>query len=121
MTESDLWKTHALSSKLCNNGMCVAPASPIRQVPDDILCEIFTQSLPSDAMATFDPLESPILLTHICQRWRVLAINFPLLWKRLELVSTQRDDESLTACRGEKLTLWLQRCKGIKIDFQFIY
>ncbi|KAH6880992.1 hypothetical protein BKA70DRAFT_1342237 [Coprinopsis sp. MPI-PUGE-AT-0042] len=45
--------------------------------------QIFVQSLPAEV--TFNCLESPMLLTHICRHWRTLAWDFSLLWRSLKL------------------------------------
>ncbi|KAH6880993.1 hypothetical protein BKA70DRAFT_1342239 [Coprinopsis sp. MPI-PUGE-AT-0042] len=91
--------------------------APIQRVPEDILCEIFMCSVPAEV--TFDCMESPMLLTHICRHWRALAWNCSLLWTSLKVKVKQRDSR-VTLHHG-LLVEWLQRCKGSRIDFQFIF
>ncbi|KAJ7607857.1 hypothetical protein FB45DRAFT_763676, partial [Roridomyces roridus] len=61
--------------------------SSIRRVPPEILGEIFSWTLPCTLREAlepedcdFDPTRSPWVLTHICSRWRAVAISIPSLW-----------------------------------------
>ncbi|KAJ6601154.1 hypothetical protein DFH09DRAFT_557679 [Mycena vulgaris] len=60
--------------------------SPIRQLPAEILCKIFSFTLlPIDEMTwlmggksfNFGIGISPWVLTHICARWRSISLSFP--------------------------------------------
>jgi hypothetical protein len=63
--------------------------SPVRRVPTDVLCEIFVHCLPKTiSIAPRNWLlakEPPLLLCHVCSKWRRTAINFHTLWKALVL------------------------------------
>jgi hypothetical protein len=61
--------------------------APVRRIPDDILCEVFVHTLPR--VVTVTPSDAPILLTHVCQRWRKVAIGFVLLWRQI-LIDCQK-------------------------------
>ncbi|KAJ7210216.1 hypothetical protein B0H12DRAFT_958752, partial [Mycena haematopus] len=50
--------------------------SPLRRMPPEILGEIFLWTIP----ALPDQRYSPWFLTHICCRWREIAVSSPLLW-----------------------------------------
>ncbi|KAF8154392.1 hypothetical protein K438DRAFT_1522058, partial [Mycena galopus ATCC 62051] len=58
--------------------------SPLRRMPNELLQEIFFWSLPSVQDSKYSKeiqmQDSPWILTHICQKWRALAINTPGLW-----------------------------------------
>ncbi|KAJ7113985.1 hypothetical protein C8R44DRAFT_560379, partial [Mycena epipterygia] len=58
--------------------------SPLRRMPPEVLAEIFSWTLPwvHDAMGRwrFDAKSCPWVLTHICGRWRQVAISTPSLW-----------------------------------------
>ncbi|KAF6757090.1 hypothetical protein DFP72DRAFT_1168388 [Ephemerocybe angulata] len=63
--------------------------SPIRRVPDDILLAIFLASL-SDIDAMPRPVrlsrEHPsVVASHVCRRWRDLAIGTPRLWSTFNI------------------------------------
>ncbi|PPR01591.1 hypothetical protein CVT26_013331 [Gymnopilus dilepis] len=69
--------------------------SPIRNVPDDVLQEIFSQCLTSHRNPLLSASEAPLLLTCICRRWRKLAISTPHLWAQVHI--TFCDDYSSTS------------------------
>ncbi|KAJ7483447.1 hypothetical protein FB451DRAFT_106651 [Mycena latifolia] len=62
----------------------IAILSPLRRMPAEILCEIFSLTLPSLSEATdcgrFDVKNSPWVLGHICSHWRAIALSSPSLW-----------------------------------------
>ncbi|KAJ7607900.1 hypothetical protein FB45DRAFT_1039971 [Roridomyces roridus] len=71
--------------------------SPIRRVPLEILGEIFAWTVPAIREKTLshpstvaDSLEQgPWALTHVCSRWRVVAISTPSLWSLVVLPYTR--------------------------------
>ncbi|KAJ7767218.1 hypothetical protein B0H16DRAFT_1366539 [Mycena metata] len=85
----------------------VALISPARRLPDDVVAEIFTASVPLDRNAVIDGTKSPLLLCHICRAWRNLAISTPRLWTSLHIVAPA------TPMQVERLNtivdLWLSR------------
>ncbi|KAJ7511569.1 hypothetical protein B0H11DRAFT_1679530, partial [Mycena galericulata] len=60
-----------------------AIVSPVRRVPSDVLCEIFTlastgtRSMAGDLDIVNPP---PWTLAGICRHWRYAALSSPLLW-----------------------------------------
>ncbi|KAJ6481851.1 hypothetical protein C8R45DRAFT_313452 [Mycena sanguinolenta] len=58
---------------------------PVLTLPDEIMSEISVRFLPSYPICPpfVGPL-SPISLTHICHRWRAVALATPTLWKAIE-------------------------------------
>ncbi|KAJ7879484.1 hypothetical protein B0H14DRAFT_2500502 [Mycena olivaceomarginata] len=59
---------------------------PVLTLPNEIICEIFIHLLP--IYPSCSPITgscSPILLTHICGEWRKIALEFPALWRALEI------------------------------------
>ncbi|KAJ7607875.1 hypothetical protein FB45DRAFT_1130546 [Roridomyces roridus] len=58
--------------------------SPLRRLPTETLGEIFVQTIPSmrdlDKWNGFGMNQSPWVLTHVCSRWREIAISLPSLW-----------------------------------------
>ncbi|PPQ95673.1 hypothetical protein CVT26_008325 [Gymnopilus dilepis] len=59
--------------------------SPIRQLPHDILYEIFCYLLPIHRNSLISASEAPLLLTHVCRKWRSVALSSPRLWSRLHI------------------------------------
>jgi hypothetical protein len=61
---------------------------PVLTLPNEIVSEIFIHSLP--AYPEYPPLtglHSPTLLTHICRRWREIALGAPALWRAIQFNS----------------------------------
>ena len=56
---------------------------PILTLPSELLAQIFIQCLP--LFPSLDATEAPLLLTHVCQDWRNLAIRCPPLWDSIHL------------------------------------
>ncbi|KAJ7312512.1 hypothetical protein DFH08DRAFT_943647 [Mycena albidolilacea] len=63
--------------------------SPLRRMPPELLREIFSWALPSNAEALdvgrFDIGQAPWLLTQISSRWRAIALSTPSLWSRIAI------------------------------------
>ena len=59
--------------------------SPIRRLPNDILDEIFYRCLGTHRNPITSPREAPILLTHVCQRWRIAVLSSPRLWSAIHV------------------------------------
>ncbi|KAJ7087031.1 hypothetical protein C8R43DRAFT_1173909 [Mycena crocata] len=57
---------------------------PVLTLPNEIVSEIFLHFLPAypDCPTMTGPL-SPTLLTHICRKWRQIALNTPSLWRAI--------------------------------------
>ncbi|KAJ7741039.1 hypothetical protein B0H16DRAFT_1258715, partial [Mycena metata] len=56
-------------------------------LPPEITCEIFLLCLPDKREHdVVNPMEAPLLLTHVCGAWRQMAISFPRLWTTFEVV-----------------------------------
>ncbi|KAJ7629763.1 hypothetical protein DFH06DRAFT_709747 [Mycena polygramma] len=80
---------------------------PILTLPNEITSEIFLQVLPPypEFPPIFGPL-SPTLLTHICQHWRVIALDTPALWS--SIASFDDYDEEW---KTQIIHLWLERSR----------
>ncbi|KAJ7692103.1 hypothetical protein B0H17DRAFT_1010681, partial [Mycena rosella] len=65
----------------------LAILSPLRRMPPEMLCEIFSQTLPSVSEAMeyerWDVKHSPWVLTHVSSRWRAVALATPSLWSQV--------------------------------------
>ncbi|KAJ7501043.1 hypothetical protein B0H11DRAFT_753727 [Mycena galericulata] len=66
--------------------------SPIRRIPAEILAEIFLHCRNnSSCAATYaltDTREAPLLLGHVCSRWRMVSYGTPRLWDIVGLPTT---------------------------------
>ncbi|KAJ7111844.1 hypothetical protein C8R44DRAFT_711435 [Mycena epipterygia] len=65
----------------------LALVSPARRLPDDIVREIFEASLPAGQSAIMSGAEAPLLVCHISQGWRNLALSTPRLWASIHVVA----------------------------------
>lgn len=66
-------------------------AHPMRRFPDDLLLEIFTTCVSDAGCGRMSPSSPPWILTHVCRRWRQLAVNKASLCRQLDLCWNLRD------------------------------
>ncbi|KAF6748321.1 hypothetical protein DFP72DRAFT_917033 [Ephemerocybe angulata] len=102
--------------------------SPARRLPDDILREVFVRCLPHKHNATMYAGDAPVLLCHVCSRWRKLALATPTLWSSLH-VSTFVDDydlagegsdvEEMLNERDERVKNWIARSGALPLSLSF--
>ena len=59
-----------------------AQNAPINWLPPELLTQIFVAFAASDVEETQYP---PVILSHICMKWRVIALSTPDLWSRIIL------------------------------------
>ncbi|KAJ7159309.1 hypothetical protein C8R43DRAFT_948240 [Mycena crocata] len=81
-------------------------AYPVISLPNEITSEIFIHFLPVYPLCP--PMTrrlSPILLTHVCRKWRIIAHSTPTLWRALSLSFGSYDDEDTV----DVLHSWLAR------------
>jgi hypothetical protein len=86
--QMESWKELAVSTDL-ETQQLQALLQPILRYPDDHLRLIFEEYV----AASKKPFRAAITLSHVCQRWRNVAISTPTLWK---CVSFTGDEDSET-------------------------
>ena len=90
--------------------------SPFRQLPEDIVREIFTACLPTRRNPTMSCTEAPVLLTQISSATRRIALATPELWAAIhitfELPRRMKYAKSAMAARAEGVEEWLLRRSG---------
>ncbi|KAJ6523481.1 hypothetical protein DFH09DRAFT_1047178, partial [Mycena vulgaris] len=63
--------------------------SPIRRFPPELLAEIFDYcreaSLICGSCTTLNPMEAPIVLSHVCSFWRAVSLSTPKLWDTVHI------------------------------------
>ncbi|KDR80059.1 hypothetical protein GALMADRAFT_242279 [Galerina marginata CBS 339.88] len=69
-------------------------APPIARLPVELLDEIFNLCLPQDPYLTLsdDPLKSSRVVSHVCIRWRTVALCNSRLWNEIALSKWRRMD-----------------------------
>ena len=67
--------------------------SPLRQLPDEVLSEIFltlhaSQLVDYDTAKTTQIVNSPITLSHVSNQWRRVALTTPRLWSFIQITAS---------------------------------
>ncbi|KAJ7489447.1 hypothetical protein FB451DRAFT_1023911 [Mycena latifolia] len=79
---------------------------PVLTLPPEITSEIFLHCLPTSytdrEWNSVESSEAPMLLSHVCRRWREVAISTHALWAAIEF----------NAPSPELFTTWLERAGG---------
>ena len=108
-------------------------ASPIRQLPVEILAKIFMQLIfgrdltdqkiyylhVRDPRRTLTysikyPTPLPFLISHVCSIWRAVALSSPVLWALLETPSDGRPSSSKGITK--LLQLWISRSGNMPLS-----
>ncbi|THU94886.1 hypothetical protein K435DRAFT_839674 [Dendrothele bispora CBS 962.96] len=90
---------------------------------DDITLEIFevcvqldVENRPEDDAGRLLPskhMECPLLLTHVCSKWRQIALSSPLLWNTIFykniLVASSESNSRVIEMRFDRIEAWLER------------
>ncbi|TEB39404.1 hypothetical protein FA13DRAFT_758 [Coprinellus micaceus] len=84
--------------------------SPLRALPEDILREIFILSLPSNHNFTISPTHTPIVLAHVCRRWREVVFT---VWSSIHIPLPA--SPSLVSL----VELWLTRTRSLPLSLSF--
>ena len=87
--------------------------SPSRRVAPEILGQIFLYCLPTGDIVTTNPGCAPLLVFHVCRRWRRIAGQTPRLWERLHL-GRDFSHEPRTL-----VPLWLKNSGTLPLDIRF--
>ncbi|KAJ7608712.1 hypothetical protein FB45DRAFT_845849 [Roridomyces roridus] len=104
--------------------LCQSILSATRQLPPEILTQIFLFSLPSMEEARrmeWDQSlqKSPWVLCHVCSRWRAVALASPALWT-LILVQPVKDDDG-DPCSVAMIEAQISRSGNSPLDIIFDY
>ncbi|KAF5382821.1 hypothetical protein D9757_007311 [Collybiopsis confluens] len=94
-----------------------ALASLERQLPPEILAEVFAQCLPKYGTRDLD--EAPLVLTRVCRNWRQIALGTPRLWTSLHVYLPPNLSDVACSQRIEGVTAWLERSGSLPIRLSF--
>ncbi|KAL1754117.1 hypothetical protein FB107DRAFT_276047 [Schizophyllum commune] len=91
---------------------------PVNRLPPELLSLIFYEALPQQlASATLHPWFIPLVVSAVCNYWRIVAIDAPELWQWISLTScrSRREHHSRKLAR-----LFVHRAKrtGLSIFYQ---
>jgi hypothetical protein len=90
---------------------------PVLTLPNEIVSEIFIHFLP--AYPEYPPLTgllSPTLLTHICRKWREIALSTPTLWSAI----TSYNDGIPVKQKAHLFELWLKSSRPCPLSLQIL-
>ncbi|KIJ97677.1 hypothetical protein K443DRAFT_133773 [Laccaria amethystina LaAM-08-1] len=103
---------------------CNGLRSLVRSLPDELLSWIFTECIPTEgATVSLETSvhEAPMLLCHVCSRWRSVAFSTPQLWNRL--VATIGPAPPPHSSHSLKLISlvqeWFDRAKTLPLSLRF--
>ncbi|KAJ7919016.1 hypothetical protein B0H13DRAFT_2187275 [Mycena leptocephala] len=97
----------------------LALISPARRLPEDVVAEIFTASLPADRNAIMSGAESPLLLCQVSRAWRTLALSTPRLWTSLHIVAP--GNVSHLRRITEAASIWLSRSGALPLSISLVH
>ncbi|KAJ7669992.1 hypothetical protein DFH06DRAFT_1083616 [Mycena polygramma] len=70
--------------------LCSSVLSPIRRVPPEIVCEIFSWTLPRTRRSAGEPpTGAPWYLGQISGVWRQITLSLPSLWSSMAIIHTE--------------------------------
>jgi hypothetical protein len=103
---------------------CKGLRSLLRCLPDELLSRIFIECIPTQGATVSletSVYEAPMLLCHVCSRWRSVAISTPQLWNRLvATISLAPLPHSSHSRRLISLVQeWFQRAKTLPLFLRF--
>ncbi|KAJ3828653.1 hypothetical protein F5880DRAFT_823668 [Lentinula raphanica] len=93
--------------------------SPVRQIPEEVLAEIFLRCLPTDTNATRSLDEAPLLLTTVSRDWRRVALNTPRLWRTLHIYLPPHLNNRAISRRAVGISTWLGRSGTLPLSISF--
>jgi hypothetical protein len=91
---------------------------PVLTLPNEIISEIFMHFLPP--YPQYPPLTgllSPTLLTHICRKWREIALSTPALWSA---IGASYDDGIPLKQKAHIFDIWLKSSQSRPLSLQII-
>jgi F-box-like len=84
---------------------------PFNWLPPELLIHIFVLATLDSLYPIQSPLDTaPLNISHVCRRWRDIALSTPTLWRRIVLTPT---DLSPRASVRPSTQIFLDRSKGI--------
>lgn len=94
--------------------------NPVQSLPDDVLAIIFEMvyqhRFPYCRRYEGHMRQSPITLTHVCRRWRGVALSLSSLWNCLHIFTNVIDSDLRSAKKSEVLKALLLRSGQRKLS-----
>ncbi|KAJ7573019.1 hypothetical protein C8J56DRAFT_985339 [Mycena floridula] len=84
-----------------------AVLSPIRILPNDVLCEIFGSCVEDVSVSRLlrghRLNQAPWTLTYICDRWRAVTLSYPHIWSEITVQLAEQNQDRLAKVIGCQL------------------
>ncbi|KAJ7301661.1 hypothetical protein DFH08DRAFT_906622 [Mycena albidolilacea] len=98
-----------------------AVISPLRRLPSEILLEIFEHCrLDHLTFLTAGPHRNMLwIISQVCSRWRTVALNSPMLWRRFVLRDWLSNIHHHDLMRLSAMQLARARCVPLSLDLTF--
>ncbi|KAJ7772169.1 hypothetical protein B0H16DRAFT_1714381 [Mycena metata] len=91
---------------------------PVLSLPNEVTSEVFMHFLPDYPLRPpLTGIHSPTVLTHVCRRWREIAVGTPGLWSVISLTSSVIPFE----LQVEIFDLWLSRSRSCPLSIDIVY
>ncbi|KAJ7182965.1 hypothetical protein C8R43DRAFT_968598 [Mycena crocata] len=99
--------------------MHTAVLSPLRRLPPELICKIFTSTLPCTRQIQGDTVPcAPWYLGHVCRSWRYAAHGYSPLWSAIHVSPEELVLDALSATDNQ-LILSANALLEIKVNFGF--
>lgn len=124
LSQTTIWKTaiYFLSYQFVDvclhTVMTNHPTSGLAAFPNELLLEIFQHLVFSDdrGWRTLEPATAPILLTHVCHRWKQIVEHFPSFWNAFCI---QRSRKALDEELVQVVSHWIQLSQPLNVELRF--
>ncbi|KAI0292341.1 hypothetical protein B0F90DRAFT_1928563 [Multifurca ochricompacta] len=98
-----------------------AERTPFHWLPPELLIHIFLLATTTTTTTYHDALDltesrldiAPVDISHVCQRWRNIALSTPVLWRRIVLTPS---DVSFGRSLSLATQTFLERSKGVPVE-----
>lgn len=96
-------------------------SAPIHRLPVELLEVVFINCIPKDPSSNTS--EAPLLLLHVCQFWRYVALSHSLLWTSLvvfpECIERPLGSHDFCSGLGVFAGQWFQRAGSLPLNIDF--
>ncbi|KAF8956469.1 hypothetical protein BDZ97DRAFT_1671598, partial [Flammula alnicola] len=114
---------------------CAALITLPRRLPNDVLQEIFYQTLPTDRNALLNKNTAPLIFTCICRQWRQVVFSTPRLWSTINIhvipkplhpwsdpiiLSDEPLPQQWDELRATAASEWLKRSGDLPLHISFV-
>ncbi|KAJ7183780.1 hypothetical protein C8R46DRAFT_519357 [Mycena filopes] len=95
----------------------LALVSAKRRLPEDILREIFTASLPTERHSLMSRTrDSPLVFTYVCSEWRRVAFSMPRLWTTFHIMPVRENLWTTAKLTSEGVKFWLEKSGSLPLS-----